>query len=143
VVVRNYQATPTTFIANGSVPSEATTSAVFAQELLLQDNPVGLARPKDTTLSALFTGTSFQETSSEFDTDGDQLLYFDNATISGYNQPASKIFIKVGGVWLDTSDTSSPADSFTIPAGAALFVRKVNSGISGGQTTFFTNAANY
>ncbi len=143
-VVRHYSAPSTTFVSSGSVSFSSQTTGVFARNGGQQDNFIGLARPKDVNLSALFTaGSPFVESSDEFAGDGDLLFLYDNSIV-GFNKSVSKIFAKSAAdhSWYDQSDFSN-ADTFSVPASSAIIIRKLATATPGGQTTFFTNDKNY
>jgi len=135
----------TTFVASGSVETGANVvtlaTRVGSSSTLSQDNYIGLARPKDVTLSELSLGAAFVDSASNLTgARRDELFVFNNA-VTGINKAPSRRFFRVAGAWREAITGFPSADSVTISAGAGFFIRKYPTAT--GATSFYSNVPNY
>lgn len=91
----------------------------------LNDNPLSLPRPTDYSITELGLNDSnfVQSTGLNNATRRDTLLVI-NPTGSGINRPASTVYFRFNNNWYSTANTSVTANTATIPAGSAVYIRK-------------------
>lgn len=133
----------TSYVVSGEVEPNDFAVVLSTRTGGSQDNFVAIPRPVDTSLNDLnLGGTSAFESSTNQLASGrrDQLFVFDN-TATGQNKATVATYYYNDGIWKRQGGGAADFGSTTIPAGAAILIRKYQT--TGGESSIWINTPSY